>query len=49
LDHPWNEKASRGELKSLRGFTFKTFEWLFHGHLRKVKVVPKVYGKTELF
>jgi len=34
---------------SLRGFTFKTLGVaLFHGHLKKVKVVMKVYCVTEL-
>jgi hypothetical protein len=48
-DHPPNEKASGGEPKSLRGFTFKTL-WvaLFHGHLRKVRVMLKVYRKADL-
>jgi hypothetical protein len=38
------------EPKSLRGFTLKTLGVaLFHGHLKKVRVVLKVYRKTELY
>jgi hypothetical protein len=49
-DHPQNEKASRDEPKSLGGFTFKTLRVaLFHGHLKKVRVVLKVYRKTKRY
>jgi len=44
------EKASGGEPKSLRGFTFKNLGVaLFHGHLKKVAVRLKVYRVTQLF
>jgi hypothetical protein len=47
-DHLQNEKASGGGSKSRRGFTFKTLGVaLFHGHLKKVRVVLKVDRKTE--
>jgi hypothetical protein len=48
--HLLKEKASREEPTSLRGFTFKTLGVaLFHGHLKKVRVVQKVNRVTELY
>jgi hypothetical protein len=48
-DHPQNEKASRRELNSLGGSTFKTFGWrAFMAISRRFRVMLKVNRKTDL-